>query len=56
MQNPLPGVSYLRLEEDLSDLDLQLCMIWVERNSAPVRQHFLNSVRAAFERPCELVS
>jgi hypothetical protein len=27
---------------------LHLCMVWVERNNAPVRQHFLESVRIAF--------
>jgi DNA-binding transcriptional LysR family regulator len=38
------GVRCVPLDEDLSDLEVQLIMIWLEQNTSPARRHFLDSV------------
>ena len=42
------GVRCLPLDEDLTDLEVRLTMIWLDQNPSPSRRHFLDSVDKVF--------
>lgn len=44
----IPGVRYLDLDEDLTDLEVRLTMIWQGQNVSPARPHFIRSVERIF--------
>jgi DNA-binding transcriptional LysR family regulator len=46
--NRIAGVRFLALDEDLTDLEVRLIMIWVDQNLSPARRHFIDSVDRIF--------
>jgi DNA-binding transcriptional LysR family regulator len=44
----IAGVRCLPLDEDLTDLEVRLTMIWLDQNPSPSRRHFLDCVDKVF--------